>query len=348
LTASWLSTLTLSQTQTRNDNTYPTVFGTIQEKGDTRLLQWANEVSLSPVWTLVAGLDAGREELDAFSDSGFGAPTRNQFDRSTNSAYAGLNGKQDRHQFQANLRRDHVEGTGSDTTGFLGYGFALTPAVKLIASASTAFNAPTLTQFFDPLSGNPNLQAEKSRSYETGVQYAAGATLLRATLFSTRTRNQFAFDPDNCFSGSSPTSCPTINLAKGSNKGLELSAGAEIVGVDLHASLTLQDPKDDVTGERLIRRAKTMASLAASKAFGALRVGADLQYTGSRPDVNFATGDDVTLESYWLANVNARYTLSKNVSLVGRIDNLFDRDYQTSYGYNQLPRGAFVGVSWQM
>jgi vitamin B12 transporter len=344
----WLSTVTLSQTETRNDNTYLTVFGTFREKGDTKLFQWANEVALSSNWTLVAGLDAGREELDAFSNDGFSGPKNNSFDRSTSSVYAGVNGKLDAHQFQANIRRDRVGGAGSDSTGYLGYGFALTPNVKLIASASTAFNAPTLTQFFDPMSGNPNLKAEKSRSYEVGAQYAAGATLLRATLFKTRTNNQFGIDPNNCFRGANPTSCPTFNIAKGSNEGLELSANTQVASVDLRASLTLQDPKDDTTNKRLIRRAKTMASLSMSKAFGAMRVGTDLQYTGSRPDVNFLTGAAVEHGSYWLANLSARYQVSKNVSLLGRVDNVFDRNYQTTYGYNQPPRGVFAGVNWQM
>jgi vitamin B12 transporter len=344
----WLSTVTLSQTETRNDNTYLTVFGTFREKGDTKLFQWANEVALSSNWTLVAGLDAGREELDAFSNNGFSGPKNNSFHRSTSSVYAGVNGKLDAHQFQANIRRDRVGGAGSDSTGYLGYGFALTPNVKLIASASTAFNAPTLTQFFDPMSGNPNLKAEKSRSYEVGAQYAAGATLLRATLFKTRTNNQFGIDPNNCFRGANPTSCPTFNIAKGSNEGLELSANTQVASVDLRASLTLQDPKDDTTNKRLIRRAKTMASLSMSKAFGAMRVGTDLQYTGSRPDVNFLTGAAVEHGSYWLANLSARYQVSKNVSLLGRVDNVFDRNYQTTYGYNQPPRGVFAGVNWQM
>jgi vitamin B12 transporter len=344
----WISTVTVSQTETRNDNTYLSVFGSFRDKSDTRLLQWQNEVALSSSWTLVAGLDAGKEDIEAFSDDGFSPATRNSFDRSTNSVYAGLNGKLDAHQFQANVRRDRIGGVGSDSTGYLGYGFALTPSVKLIANASTAFNAPTLTQFFDPVSGNPNLRAEKSRSYELGAQYAAGATLLRATLFKTRTKNQFAIDPDNCFRGAFPTSCPSFNLAKGTNEGIELSAATQAAGVDLRASLTLQDPRDVETDERPIRRTKTMGSLSVSKAFGALRVGTDLQYTGSRPDVDFLSGNDVELGSYWVANLNARYEISKSVSLFGRVDNLFDRDYQTAYGFNQAPRGVFVGVNWHM
>jgi vitamin B12 transporter len=174
-----------------------------------------------------------------------------------------------------------------------------------------------------------------------------GAALLRATVFKTRTRNQFAIDPNNCFSGAFPASCPTFNLNRGSNQGLEVSATGKVAGLDAGATLTLQDPKDDATGQRLIRRAKTLGSLSLSKAFGAWRVGGDLQYTGSRPDTDFVTGSAKELQAFWLANFNARYQMTKTVALFGRIDNLFNRDYQTAYGFNQPPRGVFVGINWQ-
>lgn len=347
LLSNWTSTVTLSQTATRDRSISIAAAGyTIRDDSDSTLLQWVNEVSLSPAWTLTAGADAGREKLDAFSDYGFGA-SQKAYDRSTSSLYVGLNGKIDVHQWQLNLRQDHVGNTGSDLTGRLGYGYALTQAFKLIASASTAFNAPTLAQLFDPLSGNASLQAEKSRSYEVGAQYAAGASIVRATLFRTKTRNQFGVDPKNCFNGSFPASCPTFNVARAGNEGLELSASGQVANLDAHASLTLQNPKDEATGEVLIRRARTLASLALSKSFGPWSVGTDLQYAGSRPDTDFVTAAKKTLPAYWLADLTARRRLNRSLSVYGRIENLFNRDYQTAYGYSQPSRGVFLGLSWQ-
>ncbi|HCN88218.1 MAG TPA: TonB-dependent receptor [Oxalobacteraceae bacterium] len=328
----WTSNVTLSQTATRTRNTSIATNGyDVSDAGDTSFLQWTNEISLAPDWTVNAGVDAAREKIDTFADYGFGASTAD-YARSTSSVFAGLNGKRDAHHIQVNLRHDSVEGTGSDTTGYLGYGFALTPSVKLVASTSTAFNAPTLVQFFDPLYGNRNLKAERSQSHELGVQYAADTSLLRATWFDTKTRDQLGYDP---------TTYQTINVDRASNRGLELSASGRLAETDLHASLTLQDPKDDTTNQRLIRRAKTLGSVSASRAFGAWRVGGDLQYTGERPD------NGRTLDAYWLANLNARYAITRQLSLFGRIDNLFNRDYQTVYGFNQPPRGVFAGLSWQ-
>lgn len=337
----WMSTVTVSQTETRNRDTSVTTFGNAESRfnSDTTLLQWVNEVSLSSIWTLIAGLDAAREKADSFADFGFGA-TQEAHSRSASSVYAGVNGRIDAHQLQVNIRHDQVGGSGSEATGYLGYGFSLTQTVKLIASASTAFHAPTLVQLFDPSFGNPDLKAERSRSYEVGAQYAAGGALLRATVFDTHTRDQFGFD----------AAFKTVNINKARNQGLELSATTRVTDIDLRASLTLQNPKDDTTGQRLVRRARTLGSLSLAKSFGAWRVGSDIQYTSSRSDKDFTTVPATAkeLSSYWLANINARYQIAKDVSLFGRVENVFDRAYQTAYGYNQPPRGVFVGVNWQL
>ena len=348
LTPDWLSTITVSRTETRNQNSSVPASGRSDYhfNSDSTLLQWNNELALSQQWTLAAGIDAAKENADALSfstiDYGYGAAglSTNSHSRSTSSVYAGLNGKIGVHQLQLNVRHDQVGGAGSDTTGYLGYGFAVTPAFKLLASASTAFHAPTLIQVFDPLYGNPDLKAERARSYEIGAQYAAAATLLRVTAFDSSTRDQFGYDS---------VTYKTINIDKASNQGLELSATSRLLDTEVRASLTLQDPKDDSTGKHLIRRARTLVSLALARKYGALRIGADVQYTGSRIDKDFTTypATDKDLASYVLLNLNARYQLNKNVSLFGRIDNLLDRDYQTAYGYNQPSRGVFAGLSWQ-
>lgn len=330
----WLSTVTVSESEVhRGDISVGGFFGDSETrfKSNTSLLQWANEVMLSSNWMMTAGLETARERADLYSDYGFGA-TQDKYSRNNTSTYFGLNGKIDAHSLQMNLRHDNVGSSGSDTTWYLGYGYALTPQWKIIASSSTAFLAPTLYQLYDASYGNSSLKAERARSHEAGVQYASGSTLIRATLFESHTRDQIGFDY---------STWRYINIDQASNRGLELSAGSRIADVDVRASLTLQHPTDDTTGDALLRRAKTRASLALSKSFGAWRVGADVQYVGRRVDT---TGE---LPSYVLANLNARYKVSKETSLYARVENLFNREFQTVYGYNQAPRGVFAGIEWR-
>ena len=72
-------------------------------------------------------------------------------------------------------------------------------------------------------------------------------------------------------------------------------------------------------------------------------MGGNIQYTGHRTE-----SADIRLPSYTLFNLDARYNLNKNVSLYARIENLFDKDYETTYGYEQPGRGAYVVVNFKM
>ena len=70
------------------------------------------------------------------------------------------------------------------------------------------------------------------------------------------------------------------NIASTDNHGLELSYNGVLGTTELGASLTLQDPINADTGERLLRRAGTLASATVWQPIGAWRVGAQWAYVG--------------------------------------------------------------------
>jgi vitamin B12 transporter len=330
LTANWLSKLSYSEGKERATYDFITAFPfTARAATQTRTTQWVNEVALGK-WLLTAGAEQQRQHLD--SDDGFG--TVFDASRKANAVFAGLSTTQGAHSAQMNVRRDRVQGLDAKTTSYLGYGYAITPQWKAMASASTAFNVPPLGYLYDPWSGNPALKPETARSHELGLQYAQGKHVMRATYFDTRTRDLLLYDFDTYTFN---------NIHDVKNKGLEVSYSGTVGSTDWRASLTLQDPVDQSTGNTLVRRAKTLAALGASHRWGAWTLGADWRYTAGRPD---AVGRP-DLGAYTLLDVTARYALSKELSVYGRIENLTDKVYQTAYGYNSARRGAFFGLSWQ-
>jgi vitamin B12 transporter len=215
--------------------------------------------------------------------------------------------------------------------------------LKLTTSASTAFNAPTLARIHDASSGNPDLKSETSTSYEAGIQYSLSNTLVRLVGFQTKTNNQFAKDP-TC---ANPFVCKTINLASGSNQGIEISANTSWDKTTLRSSLTLQNPVDDSTKKILDRNARVYGSISLSHTIETWRFGADAIFSGVRHDKDYVSLAEKNLGAYSKVNFTARKQVSKELAVYARLENAFDRDYQTSYGYNQLPRSLFVGLNWQ-
>ena len=330
LTRDWRSELSYSQGRERSvfDATLTAFPFSSEAVTRSRTLNWTHSVAFG-AWLLTAGAERQRQVIDA-TDS---FATQLNRERGVTALFAGLSGTVGAHSMQFNARRDDADGLAAKSTGYAGYGFALTPAWKLIASVSTAFNLPPLGYLFDPFFGNPALQPETARSAELGLQWAQDGQVVRATAFRTRISNLLQFD----FATSSFN-----NVTDASNKGLEVSYSGKLAGADLRGSLTVQDPLDRSTGQRLIRRARTMASFGASVPWGPWSLGGDLRTTGARPD----TPANPSLPAYTVANLVARYRVTPELALTARLDNVFDRQYQTAYGFNQSGRAAYVGILW--
>ena len=338
-TQDWLSTLTFSYTNVErhydvidNDKLWGYDMGYRSKyESDSKLLQWENRIALSSDWTLTAGVDVGSDEARI----GYGGSSSFNVDRDRYSAYAGVLGNIGAHSLQANVRYDHVEDTDSDTTGFLGYGYNLTPSWKLLASVSTSFLAPTLDQLYNPQwgSNNENLESEHSTNYEAGIQYAQGKDLVRLTVFEWHTRNLIS-SVNNRYT----------NIGRAKSTGVELNMMTDILGMDVAANLTWQNPKDREEDKQLPKRSRWFGSLNVSKTIGSWYFGGDVQYNTHRYDY----AGRYELSSYWLVNLDARYNINKNVSLYARIENLFDREYETTWGYNEMDRAAYVGVNVKM
>ena len=295
----------------------------------SRQLDWRNDVALGAGQTASVGLGTAQQRVA--SDTAYDRSSRR-----TDSLTLGYNADVSATQVQANLRHDRHSDVGAATTGLLGAGWRMTEAWKLLATVSTAFNAPTFNLLYFPGFGNPNLKPERARSAELGAQYASGTTLARVAWFDTRYRDLIDFPP--------PNFVPT-NIATARVKGLEISASGEWAGWRVRGSATLQDPKD-AAGDTLRRRARHFGSVDAARDFGAWRVQAGVATSGARhdTDLNF---DRVELEPYTLLSLSGGYKLASELWLTARVTNATATNYSTVYAYPAPARELHVGIAWR-
>ncbi len=335
----WRSRVTLSQQSDRSEFEDNGFFGSTERfKTSNTVLNWVNNLALGDNWLATAGIDYQRQSIQTSSSSAFATPYDKQ--RNASAVFGGVEGGLGVGRVQLNLRHDSV-GDLDKTTGYLGYSLPLSEGLKLIASTSTAFNAPPLGYLFAPGYGNPALRPETANSQELGLQWEAGKQSVRATVFNTRVKNQLEYDR---------TTFAFANIGRAKNQGLEVSYKGTVGSTQLRANLTVQDPKNSLTGEALLRRAKTLWSVGASHTLAGVALDADLRFSGKRSDrysnaVTFATVN-TTLASYAVLDLAASYKLTADLDLRARLDNVTDKTYQTVYGYNQQPRSLYVGLNW--
>ncbi|MFK0378799.1 TonB-dependent receptor plug domain-containing protein [Pandoraea sp. NPDC090278] len=295
-------------------------------------IDWANEYAFMPDHKLIAGYTRQEQTVE-------GSTTYNHNNRHLDSFYVGYEGVfAQKHEVQATVRRDMYSDFGGANSYWVGYGYKLTEQWKLMANASDGFRAPTFNELFYPGYGNPNLQPERSISKELAVQfYDPAFGLAKLALFRT--------NYTNLIQSLSVFPYTAANVANARVEGLELTYQGKIqwTGTDVRASFTRQNPTDLDANKVLARRAKQYASFGVSQKFlSKYSVGGDVYYSGERYD----TGGQ-HLGAYTLVNLQARYDIDKSWYVSAHLDNVFNKNYQTVYGYNTLGRAIYVSLGWK-
>jgi vitamin B12 transporter len=326
----WLSKLTLARGEDYGAN--------FLNGGPNGLFQtytdqvgWDNTFSFAPGQRLLTGLEHRRQEVTSTLDY-------TQTSRDVSSGFGGYTGEFGDHSVQANLRYERYSDFGSATTYLAGYGYRLNSAWRVSAAASSAFRAPNFNELYYPGFGSPGLQPERAQSTEIGVQYGSGAQLTKLVAFRTQVRDLI-------------DGFPLANIDRAEITGAELSYRGEILGADVIASATAQNPVDESGGgdQQLLRRARRFAALTVQKTIGAWRLGGELRASSLRYDDNIVAYPTVvdTLAGYGVVNLMAHFQLSNTLALQARADNVFDRHYVLADGYNTQPRGCFISLNYQ-
>jgi vitamin B12 transporter len=304
-----------------------------------RQLTWQNNLRLDTNNSVLLG--AERLNQQVASDTLY-----NNNERSANSLFGGYTGTFGAHQMQANLRQDHYSDFGTANTGLLGYGYKLNESWRATTSYSTAFKAPTFNDLYYPLSygyqGNPNLQPERSHNTEVGIHYAESGQRVDVVYFNNDISDLIAINN---------AGTTVVNINRASISGAELNYAGHFGNTGVKAAITSQDPRDDSTGQILLRRARLHSSLGLTQQMGDWQMGGEWLYSSSRQDnftdpTSFVTTPE-TLASYNVFNLTAGYAFSKKLKFMARADNLTNQNDSNIYGYNPLGRRVFASINYQ-
>ncbi len=325
LAKAWTSTLRYGESKDRSENFAParSLFATKQKQWT-----WQNDVAL-PLGTLLLAYEDLKQEVDSTT-----AYTVRE--RTVESLVAGWQGRLGNHAWQLSGRRDDNSQFGAKNTGTLAYGYAITAQLTARAAYGTAFKAPSFNQLYYPDSGfgggNPNLQPETAKNREIGLDwFGATGAHLRYTHYDNRINNLIA-------------GWPPVNIDRARIRGDSFEGGHRWGVWSAQVALDVLRPINEANGYRLPRRAAQQAKARVGYDTGAWGVGAEVVAVGKRYDTTTQTRE---MPRYELVNLAGHYALTKDLRLEARLDNLFDKDYETAWGYRNPGRMLFVGVRYQ-
>jgi len=369
-----------AETKTEYDSWVPTT--DYESKGVQQAATARLKYTPTPKWEMTFGLDQGRDESQQIEDTlktdRFNT-TRNRvylqnditlnddvllvlgFDRQTDTINSNIDyaetsrdntGVFAQHQwFMQNadilfaVRNDNNEAFGKKTTGNIAWGYHLNKTTRLLASYGTAFRAPTFNALYYPVSGNPDLSPEKSASAEIGISGTPGWGNWNFNLYRT--------DITDLINWACVIDCggpdffddiwKPVNIGKARIRGLEVGVTTHLQKWTIASSLSLTDPKDVKTGNKLQQRAFRTARIDIdrnSKTFsaGISIFGQGFRYTD--------TLNSNRLDSYYLINLRIGYSVSKQWMLRLKLDNALNEEYELKESYNTAGRSIFATISY--
>ena len=242
----------------------------------------------------------------------------------------------------AGARVDDHQSFGTEFTWKIapGYRIASTGTV-LKASYGTGFKAPSLSQLFDPTSGNTLLGPEKSKGWDAGFEQALleGKANFGATVFRNNITDLVGFGPAPLFA--------TINIGKARAEGVEASLTLRPrLDWRIDSSYTYTLSEDRTHDTALLRRPKHLANVTSVydySASGDVRV--NIRHVSSSRDWDWATSAfKVDVKAFTTVNIITNYRLDRGLTIYGRIDNLFDERYEEIDGFGQPGISLTVGA----
>lgn len=255
----------------------------------------------------------------------------------------------------AGFRADDNEDFGTHVTPAWSIAYLIPQTgTKFKGGFAEGFRAPNFNELFYPNFGNPDLGPEESSEWDVGIEQSLGDPRfsLEATYFNRRVKGLIEgvlIDPDNF-------------VFQAQNKGRVDIQGLEVIPV-LHLS-----PYFSVSGHftfldfetndgRLLRRPTRHGAVQFNyqtpvfhREDDMLNVHLGVKIIGDRDDIDPGSGGTRTNPMFARTDFALSYSLPwrtfplSRLTVYGKIENLFDRNYQEVLGFRSPPLNYLAGI----
>jgi vitamin B12 transporter len=328
---SWLLTLAAGNTRDETDHFEDGIYMTTYDT-ERDMLSLQSDLDLGIEQLLSLGIDYEQEEVDGTTEYSINK-------RDNRGYFLQYQGDISAQSLQLSLRQDDHESFGKHTTGGIAWGYGFNGVLKVWASYATAFKAPTFNELYYPNWGNPDLKPEESASVEFGLQGEAGWGSWSISTYQTKVDELIGYDA----SSQKPSNIDQVLI-----RGVEAQVSASIGQWQSATSLTLLDPKNDSGGDDdgnlLPRRSRQSLRFDLDREFGAYGLGLSFLAEGKR---YYDLANTQKLGGFGTMDLRASYRINSDWRIQGRLENLFDKTYETAKFYNQPGRSFYLKLSYQ-
>ena len=242
--------------------------------------------------------------------------------------------------FEGAARGDDNSQFGNHGTWQGSAGWEFVEGYRFVVSYGTAFKAPNLGQLYGSY-GNKDLEPEESKQWEGALEGLTAGVNWRVSGYRNDIDNLIDYDTQLL---------KYYNVGEARIKGIEATASFDTGPLTHNIGYDYMDARNAETNQLLVRRAKQQVKYQLDWQIYDFDWNMTYHYLGSRYDniydpVTYAP-QTVKLGGVSLWDIAVSYPVTSHLTVRGRIANLFDKDYETVYGYQTPGREYYLTGSY--
>ena len=261
----------------------------------------------------------------------------------------------------AGFRHDRYNTFGDATTYRLTAAYIVKETdTKVRTSYATGFRAPNINELFFPDFGNPDLDPEKSKSFDVAIDQFLFAKRVKLSVgyFWNRYKDLIETVQNLGVCGVGPFGtnfCP-VNVSKARTRGWETSASLVLAQdlpymklLDILAQYTYTSTRNLDTNRRLARVPVDQVNIRIHyQPIDPVNVVVDFRWVGSQfNQPSTAENDSQRVPSFKVVNLAMSYDVTKQIEVYTRVDNLFNEKYEEVLFFGTPVRSIFGGIRVQ-
>ncbi|MBA6262987.1 TonB-dependent receptor domain-containing protein [Colwellia sp. Bg11-12] len=290
------------------------------------------QYSFSDATSITAGVDFYTEEVSTDTDKDAWTPGFQKWaveERDVNAVFIQARHQLDAFLFEGAVRRDDIEDVDVEVTYNASVGYQINDSWLVSLNRSTGFKAPSFNDLYWPGSGNPDVKPESITSNEILIrnQFSSDGIdgSVEMSFFESDIENLIAWSP-NASGAWQPS-----NINQADIQGLELTLNATAGDFSHQLAIASIDAKDAQLDVQLARRPEVTANYTLGYHWQEFTLNGVLSYRDESPEKTNADSD--ILDDYWLVNVSLSYQATNKLVFIGKVNNLFDEEYETAQNY---------------
>ncbi len=248
-------------------------------------------------------------------------------------------------------KHDLEDATYNEFSPKISFEYAPDDNLSYYASYGHSFGVPTLYQVYRESSSyqaNPELEPEKTDTFEIGVKKKFDKTMLGLALFQAETDNIIYSGKGTVKKSDGTLKSMYQNGAEATRKGIELDVNHKFNdNLSAYLNYTWQDAKEtDSKGKEstMYEIPEHLLHFGFDYTDGKFNAILDGQYVSERQEDDVVTGEFYSEDAFFIMNAYFNYKLTPQATLQFGIENIFDKEYYVSEGAKE--RTYYAGLRY--